>query len=84
MSMAVISMHLFIPAVRLHHVALKWAWEFFDRIFVANAIMVTYLLVRILNTSKVKLTALECCKGVQCEYSTNTSDTLVCCELNVT
>jgi len=52
-------MHLFIPAVRLHHGALKWAWEFFDRIFDANAIIVQY------------------------EYS-QISDTLACCEMNVT
>jgi hypothetical protein len=48
-------MYLFIPAVRLHHGALKWAWEFLDRIFDAIAIIVTYLLVKILNTFKAKL-----------------------------
>jgi len=38
--MAVISVHLFIPGFRLHHGALKCAWEIFDRIFDANAIIV--------------------------------------------
>lgn len=77
-------MHLFMPAVRLRHGARKWAWEFFDRIFDANVVIVTYLLVRILKTFKAKLTALKCCKCVQYEYSTQISDTLACCELKVT
>jgi len=77
-------MHLFIPAVRLRHGALKWTWEFFDRIYDANAIIVTYLLVKILNTFKAKVTALKCCRGVQYEYSNHISDTLACYELNVT
>jgi hypothetical protein len=77
-------MHLFIPAAMLNHGTIKWAWEFFDRIFDANAIIVTYSLVKILNTFKAKLTALKCCNGVQYEHATQISDTLACCELNVT
>ena len=49
-------MHLFIPAVRLHYGALKWVWEFFDRIFDSNEIIVIYLLVKILKTFQAKLT----------------------------
>ena len=68
----------------LHHGALNWTWKFLDRIFDAKAIAATYVLVKILNTFKTKLTALKSCKGVQYEYSTQISNTLACHELNVT